>query len=177
MPPDNPYAQIQDRFIQIMEDMFHFRGLEPFLGRLYGLILLSPTPLTQEDLVAATHYSRSQISRLLKSLEDTTLIRKHSSPGSRTKRYEADPQQFLNMYRLRILETGRLIQHNIDTLTSLTDHWTRLPPPQRTSDTGTHLHEVFHIFQSHFQAYLKAIENLAQELEHQIKRLNATSPP
>ncbi|MFX0093492.1 MAG: GbsR/MarR family transcriptional regulator [Candidatus Hodarchaeota archaeon] len=166
-----PFINLQQEFIRILEDMFQFRGLDPLLGRIYGIILLSPTPLVQEDLANATKYSRSQISRLLKQLEDTSMVRKQSKPGSKTMFYEATPKSFLNTFRKGVEATQSIITEKGETLKSLTNQWNSLTPDQQQSELGRHIQYLFGVFQAHFRVYLETITQFIQQLDQQIKEL------
>ncbi|MHA2235428.1 MAG: helix-turn-helix domain-containing protein, partial [Candidatus Thorarchaeota archaeon] len=63
------FNQIRASFIQTLEEMVKFRGNDPMIARIYSMIVLSPEPLTQEQISKTTGYSRSQISRYLANLE------------------------------------------------------------------------------------------------------------
>ena len=171
MAKSTPFINLQQEFIRILEDMFQFRGYDPLLGRIYGIILLSPTPLVQEDLVNVTHYSRSQISRLLKQLEDSLMVKKQSKPGSKTKFYEAKPKSFLNTFRTGVEATQRIITEKGEILGSLTNQWHALTPSEQQSELGRHIQFLFTIFQAHFDIYLETLTQFIQQLDQQIKEL------
>ena len=63
------FNKLRTAFVQTLEDLVQFRGNDPMIARIYAMTVLSPEPLTQEQIAQATGYSRSQISRYLSNLE------------------------------------------------------------------------------------------------------------
>jgi DNA-binding transcriptional regulator GbsR (MarR family) len=87
MVKNEKYNQLRTSFIQTLEELVKFRGNDPMIARIYAMTVLSPEPLTQEQIAKETGYSRSQISRYLANLEQRRMITKESKPGSRTQLY------------------------------------------------------------------------------------------
>ena len=96
---EDKFNQIRISFIQTLEEMVKFRGNDPMIARIYAMIVLSPDPLTQEQIAKTTGYSRSQISRYLANLEQRQMITKDSMPGSRTQLYGGETIPFLDGFR------------------------------------------------------------------------------
>jgi DNA-binding transcriptional regulator GbsR (MarR family) len=54
MEPEDDYQRLRELFLKVNEDMIRVRGGEAVQGRIYASILLSPQPLTQEDIARET---------------------------------------------------------------------------------------------------------------------------
>ena len=83
-----PYSQIKTRFFTLFEQIVEQRGFKPLYGQLIVRFLLSPRPLTQSNIQAATGYSRSAISRALDFLVKNGTVRRSRQPGSHTIQYQ-----------------------------------------------------------------------------------------
>jgi DNA-binding transcriptional regulator GbsR (MarR family) len=58
-------------------------------GRIFGLLYLSPTPLSLDDIAAELQQSKSNISTTMRGLVEWHLVRRVDVPGSRKDHYEA----------------------------------------------------------------------------------------
>lgn len=64
-------------------------GINRTVGQMYALLVLSPTPLTAEDITDALGFSRSNVSMGLKELQSWELVRLQHIPGDRKEYYSA----------------------------------------------------------------------------------------
>ncbi|MCK5151785.1 MAG: helix-turn-helix domain-containing protein, partial [Candidatus Thorarchaeota archaeon] len=110
MAIDEDYTRLRTSFVQALEELVKFRGNDPMIARIYAMIILSPEPLTQEQIANTTGYSRSQISRYLANLEQRKMITKESMPGSRTQLYGGDTIPFLDGFRSGLETAERFIK-------------------------------------------------------------------
>jgi DNA-binding transcriptional regulator GbsR (MarR family) len=58
-------------------------------GRIFGLLYLSPSPLSLDDIAAELQQSKSNISTTMRGLVEWHLVRRVDVPGSRKDHYEA----------------------------------------------------------------------------------------
>jgi DNA-binding transcriptional regulator GbsR (MarR family) len=58
-------------------------------GRIFGLLYLSPEPMSLDDIAAAVQQSKSNISTTMRGLLEWHLVRRVAVPGSRKDHYEA----------------------------------------------------------------------------------------
>lgn len=64
-------------------------GINRTVGQMYALLVLSPTPLTADDITNALGFSRSNVSMGLKELQSWELVRLQHIPGERKEFYSA----------------------------------------------------------------------------------------
>ena len=63
--------------------------LSQLQGRIFGLLFLSPEPVSLDDIAAELQQSKSNISTTIRGLVDWHLVRRVPVPGSRKDHYEA----------------------------------------------------------------------------------------
>jgi DNA-binding MarR family transcriptional regulator len=90
---------------QFIENMgLHYEGydLPRIAGRIVGLLLVSPQPISSEEMAEALQVSRSSISTNLRTLMLADLIDKVSLPGERVDYYTISPTAWQNTLELRL---------------------------------------------------------------------------
>ncbi|MFW9769219.1 MAG: GbsR/MarR family transcriptional regulator [Candidatus Thorarchaeota archaeon] len=165
------FDQIRASFIRALEDMVKFRGNDPMIARIYAMVVLSPEPLTQEQIAKATGYSRSQISRYLANLEQRQMIRKDSMPGSRTQLYGGETIPFLDGFRAGMETAERFIEKRLEVLNQILEAWQSLPKENRTSPEGKKLLEVVSVFSAWMGSYLDLLSEFNQRFDERLKKL------
>jgi len=72
-------------------------GMNPLLGRLYGVLFFSPEPLTLGDLAEAVGSAKSTVSVAMRKLEGAKIVQRHWRKGDRRDFYEAvaDPHKLI----------------------------------------------------------------------------------
>ncbi len=160
-------------FIKVNEDMIMVRGGEPIQGRIYSLILLSGTPLTQEDIAASTGYSRSQVSRFLKHMEDNALIAARSQPGTRTILYEGRSRSFVDNFRGLFSYSHQFIQEKVRVIDYILEELSRAPPEERSKPESMKLHEAAKVYSSFMHALLEVLDEFTESFEERLKTLEA----
>lgn len=76
--------------VQVFADGVKVIGLPRSLGELYGLLFISPEPLSLDDLVAKLSISKGSASQGLRALKDLGAIREIEVDGARRTFFEAD---------------------------------------------------------------------------------------
>lgn len=165
------YEKLRDGFIKIMEDLVVFRGTEPIIARIFALVILSPKPLTQEEITEITGYSRSQISRYLANLEQRGMIKKESKPGSRTQLYGGGAQSFFENFRRTMDITESFVKNKVDTIEYIMGEWSELPDEARMTDEAKRLQEVIIVFEAWFKSYLEMMSDFNQRFNARMKEL------
>ena len=168
---DAKFNQIRTSFIQTLEEMVKFRGNDPMIARIYAMIVLSPEPLTQEQIAKTTGYSRSQISRYLANLEQRKMITKDSMPGSRTHLYGGETIPFLDGFRSGMEIAERFIKSRMDVMEHILAAWLTLPKDIKESAEGKKLKEVVTVFSAWFGSYLDLLTEFNQRFNERLKTL------
>ncbi len=171
MMTDKKFQKIADAFTDVLEDLVKFRGNEPMIARIYAMVILSPEPLTQEEIANLTGYSRSQISRYLSNLEDREMISKEPIPGSRTQLYGGDTRSFFDEFRRGIDVTERFIHSKIEVMNLILNEWKNLPEGVRKSPEGKRLKEVVSVFDAWFSSYLDLLEDFNKRFDERMREL------
>ena len=151
---DEKYGKLRGSFLGVLEDLVRFRGTEPMVARIYAMVILSPKPLTQEDISEKTGYSRSQISRYLSNLEQRGMIHKESMPGSRTQLYGGSAQPFFDNFKHSMDVSERFIRGKVKVMASILQEWNSLPPEVKETEEAKRLKEVVLVFDAWFVSYI-----------------------
>lgn len=75
-----------------MGRLARFFGFSEVMGRLYGTLLLNPTPLSLDDLTEMLQISKGSVSMNMRSLERWGMAKEVWMRGDRKKYYEAEPE-------------------------------------------------------------------------------------
>lgn len=78
--------------IQIFVDGVKVLGLPRSIGEIYGLLFISPEPLSLDDLVERLGISKGSASQGLRSLKGLGAVRETLLEGSRRCHYQADTE-------------------------------------------------------------------------------------
>jgi DNA-binding transcriptional regulator GbsR (MarR family) len=168
---NDKFNQIRTSFVQTLEDMVKFRGNDPMIARIYAMIVLSPEPLTQEQIANTTGYSRSQISRYLSNLEHRQMITKDSMPGSRTQLYGGETIPFLDGFRSGMETAERFIKSRLEIMDHILTAWQTLPKKTREGAEGKKLKEVVTVFSAWFGSYLDLLSEFNQRFDEKLKKI------
>jgi DNA-binding transcriptional regulator GbsR (MarR family) len=77
-------------------------GLNPLMGRIVGLLIISPEPQSLDDMVEKLEMSKGPISQICRRLKDHGLIEKVWIPGDRKDYYETVDDIFGKAYANQI---------------------------------------------------------------------------
>lgn len=90
-PSTTELSEIERQVISIFVDGVKVLGLPRSIGEIYGLLFISPTPLSLDDLVQRLQISKGSASQGLRTLRGLGAVREADStaPGERRTYYEA----------------------------------------------------------------------------------------
>lgn len=165
------YEKMREAFTGILEDLVKFRGTEPVIARIYAMVVLSPEPMTQEEIATTTGYSRSQISRYLANLEGRGMISKESKSGSRTQLYGGRAMPFFEEFRRSVDVTERFVRGKLEVIDLILEEWKGLPSTVQESIEGKRLREVVAVFEAWFGSYLELLTDFNKRFSERMKEL------
>ena len=171
MSDSNKYAKLRSAFVQTIEQLVQFRGNDPMIARIYAMIVLSPEPLTQEQIAKSTGYSRSQISRYLSNLEQRKMITKESKPGSRTQLYGGSTRPFLEGFREGLDTAERFIKSKLDVMDHILTEWQNLPDEVQSKAESQKLKEVITVFLAWFGSYIDILTDFNRRFSERLKEI------
>ena len=81
------FSAVQEAYAGLAGRATAVYGLSPLLGRLWGVLLLSPAPLGLDALAAAVGAAKSTVSVSMRQLERYRLVERHWRKGDRRDYY------------------------------------------------------------------------------------------
>lgn len=171
MRAQDDYQRLREMFLKVNEDMIRFRGGETIQGRIYASILLSPEPLTQEDIARETGYSRSHVSRFMKNMEENALIVANTQPGSRKMLYEGRSRSLVDSFRGFFALSSKFLQDKVRDIDYILRELSSLPRDQLSRPDYKKLQEAVTIYSSFMHATVEVIDEFIESFEEKFKRL------
>lgn len=165
------YDRIKAAFVKTLEDLVKFRGNDPMFARIYAMIVLSPTPMTQEQIANRTGYSRSQISRYLANLEQRQMVTKESMPGSRTQLYGGTTAPFLDSFRRGLETSERFVRTKLEVIEHILKEWQTLPDGAKSDSESLKLKEAITVFSAWFSSYLDLLSDFNKRFGERLKEI------
>lgn len=163
--------KFKNNIIKLFEDIWALRGNDPIAGRLYAIILLSTTPLTQRELEEASGYSRGQISKTLKDLESALFVEKSRQIGSREKLYRSGSGSFLKTFADRMKIATEVLRQKMKLLETDKEEWKELPREIQDSAEARRILEVGETFYNYYDFYLGSMDGVIENIEEKIRQL------
>jgi HTH-type transcriptional regulator, glycine betaine synthesis regulator len=87
---DETLQAVRDSVIRGLGQLTDFFGFSPVMGHLYGALLMSPEPLSLDDLEAIVAKSKASVSMNMQALERWGMVRQVWVKGDRRKFYESE---------------------------------------------------------------------------------------
>jgi len=100
-----PLIEVTPALSQFIENMgLHYEdyGVARIGGRILGLLLVAPRPISSEEMAEALQVSRSSISTNLRTLQMGELVEKVSLPGERVDYYVFSPDAWQKALEMRL---------------------------------------------------------------------------
>ncbi|UCE12176.1 MAG: hypothetical protein JSV04_08205, partial [Candidatus Heimdallarchaeota archaeon] len=156
----------------LFEDIWALRGNDPIAGRIYAIILLSTKPFTQRELAKASGYSRGQISKTLKDLENALFVTRSRQSGSREKIYQVGSESFLKTFADRMKIASEILRRQMKRLGENEKAWMELPKEIQDSAEARRILEVGETFYNYYDFYLSSMDSVIEKIENKIKELD-----
>lgn len=87
----NPTLQaVNDSMLEGLGQLANYFGYNKVMGKMYGALLLSPEPMSLDDLVEHLDVSKASVSMNMRMLENLGIVREVWVRGDRRKFYEAE---------------------------------------------------------------------------------------
>lgn len=86
----NPVEEIHEGLMEAMGRITSFWGFSKIMGQLYGLLYLSPKPLTLDEMSESLAISKGNISINIRALERWSMVKAVWVKGDRKDYYEAE---------------------------------------------------------------------------------------
>ena len=87
-------AAVNDSTVSGMGRLARFFGFGEVMGRLYGTLLLSPEPLSLDDLASGLEISKGSVSMNMRALERWGMAKEIWMRGERKKYYQAESEMW-----------------------------------------------------------------------------------
>ena len=84
------YKEAKDRFIQTWGSLGTLWGINKAMAQIHALLLISPEPLSMEDVMEELHISRGNTSMNLRQLIDWGIVYKTSKAGERKEYFASE---------------------------------------------------------------------------------------
>ncbi len=87
---DETLQAVRDSVLRGLGQLTDFFGFSPVMGHLYGALLMSPLPLSLDELEEIVGKSKASVSMNVRALERWGMVREVWVKGDRRKFYEAE---------------------------------------------------------------------------------------
>ncbi|MCS7036897.1 MAG: transcriptional regulator [Saprospiraceae bacterium] len=94
------YQEGKERFIEAWGRMANVWGIPPAMARVHALLLISPEPLTAEEVQQQLGISVGSANTNLRKLVEWELISKKNLPGERRERFEAEKNMWVMVQKI-----------------------------------------------------------------------------
>ncbi len=84
------YEEIMDKFIQVIAKNMSLYGIAPSVGRLYGTLYFSETPMTLDDMRDALAMSKTSMSTGVRALSEIKMVEPAFRKGVRKDLYKSE---------------------------------------------------------------------------------------
>lgn len=171
MSSDGNYQKLRELFLKVNEDMIRVRGGDAVQGRIYASILLSPEPLTQEDIARETGYSRSHVSRFMRNMEEHSLIVAKTQPGSRKMLYEGRTRSLVDNFRGFFSSSSSFLREKALDIDRIQEELKSLPRDELIRPEYDRLQEAVNVYSSFLHAIIEILDEFTESFEERLKKL------
>lgn len=99
MPDSAEHDALRTSIITAYAEAYHKMGYSTLMGKIVALLLLSPEPMSLDDICANLGMSKGPVSQIMRRLRDHNLVEKLWVPGERKDYYSAAPDIFGQAFR------------------------------------------------------------------------------
>ncbi len=147
---DEKLRVVRDSVIKGLGQLTDFFGFSPVMGHLYGALLMSPEPLSLDELEEIVVKSKASVSMNMRALERWGMVREVWVKGDRRKFYEAENDLWKIVTSIIQSREMREVGVALEVLSDST---------QTLEETRPHLSEADQELAEH---YLARVEDLQQ---------------
>ncbi|HEX2990265.1 MAG TPA: ArsR family transcriptional regulator [Anaerolineales bacterium] len=120
-------TKIKKDFTEGLSQISRFWGFPKGMGAIFGVLYLSSTPLSLDEIVEATGLTKGAISTEIRALARMGLVHRSSKLGDRKDYYEAEPDFYAAIRSIlkerQNSEFDRAVRSVKDTLEALENNW------------------------------------------------------
>ena len=152
--------QAKSHFIQGLSRISHFWGFPKAMGAIYGVLYLSPSVLSLDDLVEGAGVSKGAVSTNVRNLERLGMVHKHIQVGDRKDYYSAETD-FWKMVKGILQEREKSeFDHALRTV----DESLEMVDANQFSDEEAELAHFYQERMKTMQAFFRTIDNFVATL-------------
>jgi DNA-binding transcriptional regulator GbsR (MarR family) len=122
-----PLASIKKDFTEGLSQISRFWGFPKGMGAIFGVLYLSPTPLSLDEIVEETGLTKGAISTEIRALARMGLVHRSSKLGDRKDYYEAESDFYAAIRSIlrerQNSEFDRAVRSVRETLVKLEENW------------------------------------------------------
>src|SRR5512139_3361846 len=127
MTPSDQLTHIRQDFIESLSQISRFWGFPKGMGAIFGVLYLSPTPLSLDEIVTETGLTKGAISTEIRALARMGLVHRSTKLGDRKDYYEAEADFYAAIKSIlkerQNSEFDRAVRSVKDTLAVMEDNW------------------------------------------------------
>src|SRR5574338_781509 len=120
-------AQLQKDFVESLSQISRFWGFPKGMGAIFGVLYLSPTPLSLDEIVTETGLTKGAISTEIRALVRMGLVHRSTKLGDRKDYYEAEADFYAAVRSIlkerQNSEFDRAVRSVKETLTIMEQNW------------------------------------------------------
>jgi DNA-binding transcriptional regulator GbsR (MarR family) len=120
-------AQIKEDFTQGLSQISRFWGFPKGMGAIFGVLYLSPAPLSLDEIVQQTGLTKGAVSTEIRALARMGLVHRSSRLGDRKDYYEAETDFYASIRSIlkerQNSEFDRAIRSVRETLATMEANW------------------------------------------------------
>lgn len=120
-------SSIKQDFTEGLSQISRFWGFPKGMGAIFGVLYLSPTPLSLDEIVAETGLTKGAISTEIRALARMGLVHRSTKLGDRKDYYEAEADFYAAIRSIlkerQNSEFDRAVRSVTDTLATMEANW------------------------------------------------------
>ncbi len=141
--PLNPSLRaVNDNMLEGLGQLAAYFGYNKVMGKMYGALLLSPEPMSLDDMLAHLDISKASVSMNMRTLENMGIVREVWVRGDRRKYYEAESDLWRVLTNVLGSRELRDVNTALDTLESNIEQLRADIPTMNDSDQRLAAHYI-----------------------------------
>ena len=170
----NSLRKIKKDFAQGLSDISRFWGFPKGMGAIFGVLYLSPTPLSLDEIVHETGLTKGAISTEIRALARMGLVHRSSKLGDRKDYYEAETDFYAAVRSIlkerQNSEFDRALRSVRETLETMEENWVEDEEWQFVYERVQALQDFFDAIESLTRAVMR-LESLGLKNVQKILRV------